>query len=99
MAEQEVGFVTMGRTAGAEDARTIGVGMLGYAFMGKAHANAYRKLSYMTWPPPLMPDLVAIAGRNEEAVAEAARRYGFAGHVTDWHALLDDDRIGLFDNS
>jgi predicted dehydrogenase len=55
----------------------IGVGMLGYAFMGKAHANGYRKISYMTWPPPLEPKLVAIAGRNEEAVAEAARRYGF----------------------
>ena len=26
----------------------IGVGMLGYAFMGKAHANGYRKISYMT---------------------------------------------------
>ena len=58
--------------------------MLGYAFMGKAHSNAYKTLAYMTWPPPLMPQLVAIAGRNEEAVAEAARRYGFAEHVTDW---------------
>ena len=52
--------------------REIGVGMLGYAFMGKAHANAFRKIAYMTWPPPLMPRLVAIAGRNEEAVSEAA---------------------------
>ena len=43
--------------------------------------------------------LVAIAGRNEEAVAEAARRYGFETHVTDWRALVADDRIGLFDNS
>ena len=40
----------------------IGVGMLGYAFMGKAHSNAYRTLAYMTWPPPLMPELVSIAG-------------------------------------
>jgi predicted dehydrogenase len=53
----------------------------------------------MTWPPPLVPDLVAIAGRNEDAVAEAARRYGFADHVTDWHALVTDERIGLFDNA
>jgi predicted dehydrogenase len=77
----------------------IGIGMLGYAFMGKAHANAYRTLAYMTWPPPLVPELVAIAGRTEDRVAEAARRYGFAGHVTDWRALVDDPRIGLFDNS
>jgi hypothetical protein len=40
----------------------------------------------MTWPPPLRPVLVAIAARNEAAVGEAARRYGFASHVTDWRA-------------
>src|SRR6266545_4715542 len=84
MADQEVGFVTMGRASGAEEARTIGVGMLGYAFMGKAHANAYRTIPYMTWPPPLVPRLVAVAGRTEEAVAEAARRYGFERYATDW---------------
>jgi len=77
----------------------IGVGMLGYAFMGKAHTNAYKTLAYMTWPPPLMPQLVAIAGRNEAAVAEAAQRYGYAEHVTDWKTLVADERIGLFDNS
>jgi predicted dehydrogenase len=95
----EVGFVTMGKTAGAEEVKPIGVGMLGYAFMGKAHSNAYKTLAYMTWPPPLMPQLVAIAGRNEDAVSEAARRYGFSAYVTDWKALISDDRIGLFDNS
>jgi predicted dehydrogenase len=95
----EVGFVTMGKTAGGAEVQPIGVGMLGYAFMGKAHSNAYKTLAYMTWPPPLMPQLVAIAGRNEEAVSEAARRYGFAEYKTDWKALIADDRIQLFDNS
>ena len=95
----EVGFVTMGKAAGAEQVKPIGIGMLGYAFMGKAHSNAYKTLAYMTWPPPLTPQLVAIAGRNEEAVAEAARRYGFAEHVTDWKALVADDRVQLFDNA
>ena len=94
----EVGFTTMGKPGGAEGVQPIGIGMLGYAFMGKAHSNAYRKLSYMTWPPPLEPHLVSIAGRDEEAVSEAARRYGFAEHVTDWHAIVADDRVGLFDN-
>jgi predicted dehydrogenase len=95
----EVGFVTMGKAGGEVEVKPIGVGMLGYAFMGKAHSNAYKTLAYMTWPPPLMPQLVAIAGRNEDAVAEAARRYGFAEHVTDWHALVADDRVQLFDNA
>jgi predicted dehydrogenase len=95
----EVGFVTMGKTSGGEQVKPIGIGMLGYAFMGKAHANAYKTLAYMTWPPPLMPQLVAIAGRKEEAVSEAARRYGFAEYVTDWKTLVGDDRIQLFDNA
>jgi predicted dehydrogenase len=99
MSTPEVGFVTMGKARGGGEVKPIGVGMLGYAFMGKAHSNAYKTLAYMTWPPPLMPQLVAIAGRNEDAVAEAAERYGFAGYVTDWRTLVSDDRVQLFDNS
>src|SRR3984893_17553138 len=88
----------MGATAGAKKLKDIGVGMLGYAFMGKAHSNAYRKIQYMTWPPPLMPRLVAICGRDETAVAEAARRYGYESYTTEWKNLVWDDRIQLFDN-
>jgi predicted dehydrogenase len=94
----EVGFRTMGRSTGELAGRTIGIGMLGYAFMGKAHAHAYRTLSYMAWPPPLVPRLVSIAGRNEEAVAEAAGRYGFERFVTDWRELVADPEVELFDN-
>jgi predicted dehydrogenase len=76
----------------------IGIGMLGYAFMGKAHSNAFRKIAYMTWPPPLEPRLVGIAGRSETAVQEAAERYGYEYATKDWRELVNDDRIGLFDN-
>src|SRR5215211_3222418 len=82
----------------ASDPPEIGIGMLGYAFMGKAHSNAFRKIAYMTWPPPLRPRLVALAGRNEEAVGEAAERYGYEYATADWRELVKDDRIGLFDN-
>ena len=82
----------------ADGSRPIGIGMLGYAFMGKAHVNAYRKISYMTWPPPLIPRLVSIAGRNEDRVAEAALRYGFERWTTDWRELVADESVELFDN-
>jgi predicted dehydrogenase len=94
----ETGFMTMGRAGEVDDIPPIGVGMLGYAFMGKAHANGYKKLSYMAWPPPLMPRLVSIAGRDEQAVSAAARRYGFERHVTDWRELVADPEVELFDN-
>jgi predicted dehydrogenase len=79
--------------AGAE---AIAVGMLGYAFMGKAHSRAF--LAQRTLGTPLVPELVSISGRNAEKVEEARRQYGWAEAVTDWREQVADDRIGLFDN-
>lgn len=81
------------------DLDRIGVGMLGHAFMGKAHVNGYRTLSYMTWPPALLPELICVAGRDETGVAASARRYGFASYATNWRDLVTDERIELFDNT
>jgi predicted dehydrogenase len=66
----EVGFVTMAGARATTTAPEVGIGMLGYAFMGKAHTNAYKKIPYMIYPPPAVPKLVAIAGRDEAAVKE-----------------------------
>ncbi|MDW8070250.1 MAG: hypothetical protein RMK79_02135 [Anaerolineae bacterium] len=67
-------FTAQASVQAAGEIPHIGVGMLGYAFMGKAHSNAFKKIPYMMYPPPAIPDLVAICGRNEQATAEAARR-------------------------
>ncbi len=92
------GFTSMAGARAEGDAPEIGVGMLGYAFMGKAHSHALLNIAHMMYPPPAVPRLVGIAGRNEQAVAEAAKRYGYAGYYTDWQAMLDNDDIQLFDN-
>ena len=75
---------------------TIGVGMLGYAFMGKAHSRAFHDVCLLD--PPIQPELVSISGRNRERVEEARGRYGWTEAVTDWHEQVSDPRIGLFDN-
>jgi predicted dehydrogenase len=95
---EATGFTTMAGVKAEKPAPEVGVGMLGYAFMGKAHSNAYKKIPYMIYPPPAIPKLIAIAGRNEGAVKEAALRYGYEGYYTDWREMLKDDRIQLFDN-
>jgi predicted dehydrogenase len=96
---EEVGFVTMGNVQREEgEAPTVGVGMLGYAFMGKAHANGYKKMPYIFYPPVARPRLVGIAGRSKEAVETAAARFGFERAYTDWQAMLKDPEIQVFDN-
>jgi len=95
---EETGFTTMARARAEGEAPEIGIGMMGYAFMGKAHSNAYKKIPYMMYPPPAVPRLVAVCGRTDEAVAEAARRFGFEGYYTDWRKMLEDEHVQLFDN-
>ncbi|HEY3542064.1 MAG TPA: hypothetical protein VGK79_05940 [Gaiellaceae bacterium] len=56
--------------------QTIGVGMLGYAFMGKAHSAGFNQVVALG-DAPLRPLLVGIAGRDEHAVRDAAERYGY----------------------
>jgi predicted dehydrogenase len=72
--------------------------LIGYAFMGKAHSNALKTLPYMMYPPPAIPRLAAIAGRDEVAVSEARARYGYAAAYTDWRQLLADPGVDLLDN-
>jgi len=78
----------------------IGIGMLGYGFMGKTHTNAFKKISYQSWswPPPAIPELIAISGRNKDKVEEAALKFGYEGYYTDWHEAVKDPRIDIFDN-
>ena len=94
----ETGFTSMAGAKSESAAPEIGIGMLGYAFMGKAHSNAFKKLPYMMYPPVAIPRLAAIAGRSESAVKEAAARYGYAKYYTDWRDLIADENVQLFDN-
>ncbi|MBN1285861.1 MAG: Gfo/Idh/MocA family oxidoreductase [Anaerolineae bacterium] len=95
---EEVGFTSMAGPKAAGEAPEIGIGMLGYAFMGKAHTNAFKKLPYMMYPPVAIPKLVGICGRSEEGVKEAAKRYGYENAYTDWRAMLGNDAVQVFDN-
>lgn len=94
-----VGFVTMGEAGtNVGNIPTLGIGMLGYAFMGKAHTNAYKTLDYIYTPPPAHARLVALGGRDQARVEAAARRYGYEKAVTDWRTLVNDPDIQVFDN-
>jgi predicted dehydrogenase len=95
---EDVGFVTMAGPKATSTAPELGVGMIGYAFMGKAHTNAMKKLPYMMYPPVAIPKLVAISGRNVDAVNEAAKRYGYQKAYTDWRQLIDDPDVQVVDN-
>ncbi|MFG2957929.1 Gfo/Idh/MocA family protein [Streptomyces sp. NPDC048291] len=82
------------------DSRTappaLGVGMVGYAFMGAAHSQGWRTVGHV-FDLPLRPVLAAIAGRDAHAVRAAADKHGWAAAETDWRALVARDDVQLVD--
>ena len=77
-------------------APALGVGMVGYAFMGAAHSQAWRTAPRF-FDLPLRPALRAVVGRDAARVAEAADRMGWESTETDWRRLLDRGDIDLVD--
>lgn len=76
--------------------RKIGIGMVGYKFMGKTHSHAYRDLPFY-FDLEVDPVMQAIAGRDEAGVSAAAAKFGWASYETDWRRLLERDDIDVID--
>ncbi|WSM88143.1 Gfo/Idh/MocA family oxidoreductase [Actinacidiphila glaucinigra] len=88
--------------AGKEDSEAgaaspaLGIGMVGYAFMGATHSHAWRTVGHV-FDLPMRPVMAAIGGRDAGAVRAAAARHGWAAAETDWRALVDRDDVQLVD--
>lgn len=74
----------------------LGVGMVGYAFMGAAHSQGWRTVGRV-FDLPRRPVLAAICGRDGRAARAAADRHGWAAAETDWRALIERDDVDLVD--
>lgn len=75
---------------------TLGVGLIGYAFMGAAHSQGWRTAARV-FDLPLRPVLAAMAGRDRAAVRAAADKHGWAAAETDWRALVAREDVQLVD--
>ncbi|MGA5406741.1 Gfo/Idh/MocA family protein [Streptomyces lavendulocolor] len=84
------------RTDGRAAGRTLGIGMVGYAFMGAAHSQGWRTVGRV-FDLPLRPVLAAVCGRDATAVRAAADRHGWAATETDWRDLVARDDVDVVD--
>jgi predicted dehydrogenase len=76
--------------------REIGVGLVGYKFMGRAHSNAYRQVAHFFDVDPV-PRMAAICGRDEAGVREATEDLGWESYETDYRKLIARDDVELVD--
>ena len=75
---------------------TLAVGMVGHAFMGAAHSQAWRTAPRF-FDLPLVPAMQVVCGRDAARVAEAADRLGWAETETDWRRLVTRPDIDVID--
>ncbi|MGN6403728.1 Gfo/Idh/MocA family protein [Sinomonas sp.] len=75
--------------------RPLGVAAIGYAFMGKAHSQAWRNVGAFFDVPAI--EQRVLVGRDPDAVAEAAARYGWAESATDWRQVIAWDDVDIVD--
>jgi len=74
------------------------VAMVGYAFMGAAHSQAWRN-AHRFFDLPAVPELAVLCGRDRSAVAAAAERFGWQETATDWREVVARDDIDVVDVS
>jgi predicted dehydrogenase len=76
--------------------KKLNVGLIGYGFMGRAHANAFRKVSNF-FDLEYQPVLKAVCARDLARVKAFAGKWGFESTETDWRKLINRDDIDLVD--
>jgi predicted dehydrogenase len=79
-----------------EQKPTLAVGMIGHAFMGAAHSQAWRTAPHF-FDLPLDPVMQVVCGRDAARAAEAAHRLGWAESATSWRDVVSRDDIDLVD--
>ncbi|NLJ35386.1 MAG: Gfo/Idh/MocA family oxidoreductase [candidate division WS1 bacterium] len=77
--------------------RRIGIGLVGFGFIGKVHTHAYQTLPLFFDPCPVHAELVGVCTSRQETADRAAQigRYSFG--TTDFDQLLARDDIDVID--
>ena len=77
-------------------AKPYNIGMIGYGFMGRAHSNAYAKVSHF-FDLEYKPVLKAVCARDAEKAKAFADQWGYESIETDWKKLLARKDIDAVD--
>src|SRR4051794_342294 len=74
---------------------SIGVGLVGFGWMGKVHTYAYRSIPFYYDPAPIQTRLVGVCVRRGETIRSGVEQGGYEFGTTDYRELLRREDIGI----
>lgn len=76
--------------------KEIGIGLIGYKFMGKAHSHAYKDVG-LFFDLPAVPVMKVLCGRAEKPLKTAKEKFGWNEYETDWKKVVRRKDIDIVD--
>jgi predicted dehydrogenase len=73
--------------------RTLGIAVVGFGWMGRAHTQAYLRVTQHFPHLGVRPELVVVADEVPGRAEGAAAHYGFATAAADWRQVAADPRV------
>ncbi|MGK0263031.1 MAG: putative dehydrogenase, partial [Planctomycetota bacterium] len=76
MVRGAMSLTSQSNRSGKKQLPVLNIAMVGHAFMGRAHGNAYRQVNhFFDLPVQVVPKV--IVGRDQKRAAAAAQKLGF----------------------
>ena len=75
--------------------KTLGVGVLGYGFMGRTHTYAHRTIPFYYDPPPVNVRLVVVCRRRADKLPAAVAEGGFSRGTTDFRDVVEAEDVDI----
>lgn len=76
---------------------TIGIGLIGFGWMGHAHTRSYRNVPQYFPDEGIRPRLVAVSDTVEDRLREAQEIYGYETGSTSWREVIEHPDVQVVD--
>jgi predicted dehydrogenase len=80
---------------GERTRRRIGVGLIGFGWLGQAHSRSLQRIRTLFPERELEPELATVSDTDPARLAEAVRSFGYARGTPDWRRVVDDPEVDV----
>jgi predicted dehydrogenase len=86
---------TAGPEAPGRARRRVGIGLVGFGWLGQAHSRSLQRLRTLFPERAFDPELVICSDTVPARVADAVGSYGYTRGTDDWRRVMDDPEVDV----